>query len=388
LRTVFPRRLLSSTSGARVVHGNGLQRIVADEQASAASFESDRRQIRDAIDHIWRTILILLALGLGPALLIAGAVYFLFGRERHSTYDREYEQEPPSELEPALVPPLLRQSTSVGSNEFTATLFDLIRRKRYKATPVTTEAATWGGLKKEDVADLEITKGEDAQLTPFEQDVADVVDAVVAAGPERLSKFRDRISADRTENAKRFQAFKKAVESAVKQLRWFEDGGARILALAIGICGLAAVILLWVGIDGFRAVAPRWNDIVLIALGACAVVNAVILVFAAARVSMWRRRRPKAETEAERWDAFRRYLTDFPRLKEAPPATLELWERYLVYGITLGIAERVLQGAQLHMPEELHQASTIYWISPSGDLGSGATALGISDLSAGFGSAL
>ena len=116
--------------------------------------------------------------------------------------------------------------------------------------------------------------------------------------------------------------------------------------------------------------------------------NAVLLLFGAAGVRMWRRRRPKAEEEAERWDAFRRYLTDFPRLKEAPPATLELWERFLVYGIAFGIAERVLQGAQLHMPEELHNASTIYWISPYGDLGSGPSALGISDLSAGFGSAL
>ena len=71
---------------------------------------------------------------------------------------------------------------------------------------------------------------------------------------------------------------------------------------------------------------------------------------------------------AERWDAFRRYLTDFPRLHEAPPATLALWERFLVYGIAFGIADRVLQGAQLHMPEALHEASAIYWISPGGDL--------------------
>ena len=69
-------------------------------------------------------------------------------------------------------------------------------------------------------------------------------------------------------------------------------------------------------------------------------------------------------TEAERWEAFRRYLTDFPRLQEAPPATLELWERFLVYGIAFGIAERVLQGAHLHMPEELHDQSSIYWITP------------------------
>jgi len=280
LRVLFPRSLLTSTSGARVVHEKALHRIVAEEQQSAASFESDRRQIRDAVDHIWRTILILLALGLGPALLLAGGVYLLFGRERRSTYDREYEQEPPSDLEPALVTPLLRQSTGVGSNEFTATLFDLIRRKRFKASPVMTETSTWGGLRKEEVADLEISKGEDGKLTTFEQDVADVVDSVVTAGPERLSKFRDRITAERTENAKRFQSFKTAVESAVKQRRWFEDAGARILGLGIGAFVLAAVVLLWVGIDGFRALAPRWSDVVLIALGACAVVNAAILVFA------------------------------------------------------------------------------------------------------------
>src|SRR5216117_2451561 len=99
---------------------------------------------------------------------------------------------------------------------------------------------------------------------------------------------------------------------------------------------------------------------------------------------MRRRRRPKAEEEAQRWDAFRRYLTDFPRLQEAPPATLELWERYLVYGIAFGIAERVLQGAQLHMPEQLHDVSTIYWISPGGNLGSGAASLSIGDLASGF----
>ena len=80
---------------------------------------------------------------------------------------------------------------------------------------------------------------------------------------------------------------------------------------------------------------------------------------------------PRGAGEAERWEAFRRYLTDFPGSQEAPPASLELWERYLVYGIAFGIAERVLQAAHLQMPEELHEQSSIYWICPTGDLGSG-----------------
>ena len=55
MRTVFPRRLLTSTAGAKVVQGNGLEKILAEQQESAASFESDRRNIQDAKDHPGRT---------------------------------------------------------------------------------------------------------------------------------------------------------------------------------------------------------------------------------------------------------------------------------------------------------------------------------------------
>lgn len=279
MRTVFPRRLLTSTSGAKVVHGNGLEKIIDDQRDSAASFESDRRNIQDAKDHPSRTILMLAALGIGPAALLMLLVWFLFGRERKTTYDREYEQDPPSDLEPALVPPLLRQTSGVGSNEFTATLFDLIRRGRYKATPVTTEKSTFAGLHKQDVADLEIAKGNGAKLTSFEDDVADVVDSIVSDKPERLSKFRDRITEDRTENAKRFASFRKAVGTSIDKRQWFDNRGAVILGIGIAVFALLAIVLLWVGISGFRPVAPRWSDIVLIALGGCAVVNGVLLIF-------------------------------------------------------------------------------------------------------------
>ena len=57
-------------------------------------------------------------------------------------------------------------------------------------------------------------------------------------------------------------------------------------------------------------------------------------------------------------------------LAEAPPVSLALWERFLVYGIAFGIADRVLQAAHLHMPEELAEQSSIFWISPGGELGS------------------
>lgn len=205
LRVVFPRSLLTSTAGAQVRNGSGLEKIVASEAASQREYERDRKHIDDAKRHLGRTILYLLLLGLGPALALVTLVWLLYGRERRTQYDREYEQAPPSETEAALVPALLRQETTPGSNEFTATLFDLIRRGRYKATPVTTERKIWGGLRHQDLADLQLVVGDrSVQLTEFEQPVAGVVDSVVGEDGERLTEFRERIEGDRASNSKRF----------------------------------------------------------------------------------------------------------------------------------------------------------------------------------------
>jgi len=219
LRVVFPRSVLSSTAGTKVRHENAFGRIVAEERADAASYERDQEKIRNALDHLPLTILVLLAAALLPGLAIVAAAYWFFGRERRTGYDREYEQEPPSELEPALVPPLLRQSPAVGSFEFTATLFDLIRKGRYKAEQVTTERSVWAGFRQEEIADLELSKANDDEVSAVEGPVTKVIDAILATGPERLSNFRDRIEEDRTANSTRFKAFKAAVADTVRDRR-------------------------------------------------------------------------------------------------------------------------------------------------------------------------
>jgi uncharacterized membrane protein len=388
LRVVFPRELLTSTAGAQVREGAALDRIVAEEAADAAAYERDRERFRNAREHWPLTLLVLLAAAVLPAAAIVGAVWWLYGRETPIPYDREYEQEPPSNLAPALVPSLLAQGTTVGALEFTATLFDLIRRGRYEATPVTTDRRTWGGLRTEEIADLELAHGQDLELEPFEEAVADVADAVLAGEAERLSQFRDRITEDRTEQSKRFERFKKSVGAAVKGQRWMLPDGLKALLAGAGVLLVVGAVLLVLSIPHFQLYATRWRDAVLLAFGICALVGAVLVLASLPFVRVWRRYRPDARLEAARWAAFRRYLNDFPRLDLALPSSLELWERLLVYAISFGLAEQVLRAAQLHMPEELHHASAVYWITPTSDLGSGPSALGIADLSSGFGSAL
>ncbi len=77
-------------------------------------------------------------------------------------------------------------------------------------------AQIWGGLRTELVNDLELTAGDQTQpLTPWERDVADVVDSVLDGGSERLSRFREEIEDERAEMSERFTAFKDNVEAEV-----------------------------------------------------------------------------------------------------------------------------------------------------------------------------
>ena len=84
------------TDGARVVPGNGLEAILAEEEAFAEEASDATTAARTGL--VWGAVFaVALSLGVGSL------VYFRYGREPKVDYDREYEQEPPTDLKPAEV---------------------------------------------------------------------------------------------------------------------------------------------------------------------------------------------------------------------------------------------------------------------------------------------
>ena len=148
LRTLYPRAAFTSTAGdarrgrpgAREDRrgGAGRRRGVSSKTASGST-SSRTTSLRTAL-------VVARARDAARAARHRGRLLVHRPRAPHR-YDREYEQEPPTDTEPALVPMLLRQGGEAGSYEFTATLFDLIRRGVYKAAPTTTERKIWAGLR-------------------------------------------------------------------------------------------------------------------------------------------------------------------------------------------------------------------------------------------------
>ena len=69
------------------------------------------------------------------------------------------------------------------------------------------------------------------------------------------------------------------VGTAIDGKKWYVDaGGGDARARARRSSSSLAVVLLWIGVDGWRSASPRWSDVVIVALGGCAVANAALLV--------------------------------------------------------------------------------------------------------------
>ena len=285
--------------------------------------------------------------------MLAGIGYWRFGREHPTGTAAKYVHEPPDDLAPALVPSLLAQRVIAGGDQMAATLFELVRRGRYKMTPVTREESTLLGLHHKEIDDVDLTRGDESiELNAVEKPVAAIFDKLTEQGPAALSNVEETVkdlpTSDREWFHGRSEAFSSAVKSQARQRKFWSGHGMVMKWLSFVVFLLLGAGFLVIGIAGLADPPLVRQDLILTAIGAALVLNAVVVLLL--RASVWRRRGPKLQASAEGWEGFRRYLNDFPRLADKPADTLPLWESYLVYGISFGIAERVLEAARVDFP--------------------------------------
>ena len=69
--------------------------------------------------------------------------------------------------------------------------------------------------------------------------------------------------------------------------------------------------------------------------------------------------------EYRRWTAFKRFITDYSLMKEAPPVLLQIWDRYLIYAVALGVAEKLLKNLKIYIQETGSELSHPGWYQVS-----------------------
>lgn len=356
-RVIFPPEIMEVPSSG----GPALERLLEEERGLAAKTDVERRQNR----------LLARALVAVPFLMFILWVYlfFRYGKEYRPDQEVIYTRDIPSDLPPALVGYLMRFKR-LTAGDFTATVMNLVR-KGYVSLESREEEKGLIFKKEEPVILFTRTKKDPDGLLPHEKVVYDflfapvtyerVFDVLPGKAGELLRKAigaktgllpgmagaaADTVS---SEDIKRYikkhpqgfrtiyETFSRLVKEEGNAKRFF-DRKAELVMILFGV----TVLLVTVAGIGVAAV----KRIVFI----IPVYAAASLVFVFLIAPLARRTKQDAEQYA-RWKGLKRFLKDFSDMKTAPPASIAVWESYLVYAVTFGISKKVLKQMKLVLPQ-------------------------------------
>ena len=342
LRVVFPRDVLKSTGGAieqpRVeddapfvdptrVNEDAFERILAEEGA----LDAEAARGAERLERVRRNLWWILPMA-GMALVLPAVFVFLWiasrhGRDRRGGPEITYVREPPSDDSPALVGALAREGGKVGPDEFLATIFDLIRRKYFLAEHETVEHKTWLGLKTEFISDLRVKKGtQDRETLPaWDKKVYDVIHEFLPDAGQLVSKFGEELKSRAKVFYGDFQDWQRKVDAEIRSRRWIQKRGRVIWGGSIAIFFVLFVIGFAIGM--LEARTRGAVPIAGIGIAVPGATNAIVLLLLGlAMPRALTQRSGKGAELARGWDGLRRYLEDFSAMKDAPPASVALWE--------------------------------------------------------------
>lgn len=271
------------------------------------------------------------------------AIYTRFGREPKIDYQAIYEHEPPTDDPPAFVNALMggmgKDIGKLDQKAFQATIMDLIDRGKLG---VSSEDDT--EFTKSTFLTVESTEG----LARYETELINILKRYELNGKISLSYMQDSLKSEYS--ARSFQEsydnwcehFLRDYLPENKLRYYFDETGADymnyfgIVAIILGILG--AMFSFWFEYSG--------SFLTLIISVLFAVLGVGCLIMPSGIGGKYT---DEGMLYAERWKKFKKFLEDYSLIKEHPPESIAIWNRYLVYATALGVADEVYKAMKLHL---------------------------------------
>lgn len=333
------RALFSSDSlpDAAMQPGQRLSAVLEEEEAYI------RADQRDNAFRILSWIAGIAALAASAALLVA--LYFKYDKEYPLAQKYDYYRELPEPYPPAEAAVLIRYK-KLTPDDITATIMDLARREYLIIEEAADYVSRYGLQRRCSKGELVITATDKPRegLAGHERYLLDWLLGDCGNG---VALFMDDLHtlSKSSSSAQRFlehyQSWQSQVQAATAGRDYFDDGvkGLRLAAILIGVGLLAiGVLSLLVNANG-RVEWVGGKPLFLLAALPLIVYPMCI-----------RRRSRYGGQKYHEWMAFRRYLVDFSNMKEASQQSLAIWEHYLVYAVTLGVAKTVIRQLKVNIP--------------------------------------
>ncbi len=303
----------------------GMQRLLQDETRVAGLQKKQRSFERLRSHWLWGV------LPLGVVLWLGGGIwrdYRRYGREPRVA-SMKYPFEPPSQAPPATVTAMRMQTFNPSGMgpAFFATIMDLARRGYGSFTPKGRRFEMQ--LHGEPPGD---------ELEPFERDVLGYLRSAARThrrGDPDYLEFNELKAYSKRHGQSFVRAWGRKVRDSVEQQRGgplISEASRRATRRWNTLAVLMAVVL------GGGAYLAHGTARGLFIAGAA--LAAGLVVTAAASLPAWRE---EVAPEVYAWNGFKRTLTDYTRMKDAPLDFFGLWDVYYCYAAALGVADRYLK---------------------------------------------
>lgn len=314
------------------------EEIIAEEEqrAQAANDERDRQEAAAEREALARGVLTVATALLVPlALLVFWLLWRRWGKEPPRPDDvGEYWREVPDD--PPAVAVALRHFGGVDEVAFAATAVDLAQRGLITITEEEKDKTLGifgGGTEYRFRRTDQPAEG----LLPFETTLL----ATLFRGGDLEITQSELVSwarSNQSTSTKRWERFKREVGAELRKRRYVNQGRVAPfltpILMGVGLVGLAVLDF----------VTGAWPAGIVAAAGGVLVLLLTVLM---------RQRTPAGARTFAMWDGLGRFLEDFSRLgdDDVRVADEALYERYLVAAVAWGVADKLVEGLRLKVPE-------------------------------------
>jgi len=344
VRLLVNKEIFSNISDINKVSVNRLDEILA--------FQNEQISNANRVYNIsFYGSIMVFALGICYLFILIIRCYKKYDREFKSDFYNEYYRELPASYTPAVMG-YLYKFREIDDNDLTATLLDLIRRKYLILENLSASV-------NEDDPDYIIKLNEEKKLDDLTEQEKYLIEWFIKdIGNGKQVKSRDLSNCcDDYNGAINYQnKNKRWVELVKKEASKYDffdksiEFGKKVYRLLGLICLVFVAIL--ISLNSF-------GDLDISIIFACIFGPLVIAYYI--YLTTFDRRSKAGNEDFVRWKAFKKFLEEFSTFEDYPVPSLIIWEHYLVYATSFGIAEKVTSQLKLKFNlDEINDVDTTF----------------------------
>lgn len=363
---IFPPQLIPDSK--RVYDETKLPSILENEQKLAEEANRERERAREEMrrreelerkrlerearlksirDRIWPVFVVILLGGLYSWIKFV----LKYGRDPKPEFQGDYYRELPGDYTPAVMTYLLTKGR-IDSKDLMATIMDLVRKKKITINRIQREK---GLVFKKMEEGYEISKIDGAVLDDLYPHESFLIHWFIDKLGDGRSLVLDDLKSILKKRSKALE-FHEDYEEFRSLVR--EQGEAQGFFTKNDLSGSSKYVLIALAL-------LIGGPILTIGLKAASGVFMFLLGFVFL-FTMWvvytiRKRTRYGVEQVAKWKAFKKFLLHFSNMDKAEIPSIVIWEHYLVYAISLGVAKEVIeQLPQVFSEAELMDPSLTY----------------------------